>query len=100
MQKKDIDNYRGVRELQRDLKKAKPIILGVKETDVLLELYLTDGWTSCAYLREKTEQPHCDLSSRSLGPLEIKGYVQKRSNNDHSKDIRITPKGKKLVERL
>lgn len=99
MKKIDIYNYRRIRELQRTLKDTNPS-LGVKETDVLFELYLTDAWTSFDYLREKTAQGNSDLSFRSLGPLETKGYAEKRINKDHRGEARITSEGKKLVDRL
>lgn len=99
MNKTDIYNYIRIRELQRTLKETKPS-LGVKETDVLFELYLIEGWTSFDYLREKTGQGNSDLSFRSLGPLETKGYVERRINKDHKGEARITLKGKRLVDKL
>lgn len=99
MNKKDINNYRRARRVQEGLKCLSPR-LGPKETDVLFELYLTGGWTSYGYLRQKTGQVESDLSHRSLGPLETNGYARRRINPNHKGEAKITLKGKRLVERL
>jgi DNA-binding MarR family transcriptional regulator len=100
MKKTYIFNYLKARKIQQALKGYDPS-LGIKEIDVLFELYLTRRtWVSFDYLRKKTVQSNSELSFRSLAPLETKGYVEKRIRKDHRGEARITPKGKRLVDRL
>ncbi len=99
MNRTDVNNYLKMRNVQRALEYGVHS-LGSKETDVLFELRLTEDWTSFSYLRERTGQGNSDLSNRSLGPLEAKGYVTRRIKKNHKGEARITPKGKRLVERL
>lgn len=96
--KKQIKNYKEFRKIQKSLREYD---ISSTEFDVLVELYLNDGWISFEESRKRSGIKHkCSFSERGIGILKLQGYAEIRKNPDNTKDARITFEGKNLVEKI
>ncbi len=93
-----INAYRKFRKIQR--KAQKDYGINFREFDVLNELY-DNNWVSYVELRKQTGVNNQSyFNTHCIRFLEIKNLIKTRTNDDHTKDAKIKPKGKRLVEKI
>ena len=94
-----ISDYKSYRKIQKSLKKYE---LSPTQFDVLVDLYYYGkNWIHYEDVRDSTDIKNPGyFSERGISASLSKGYLETKKRDANKKDIRITLKGKNLVERV
>ncbi|MEK6936287.1 MAG: hypothetical protein AABW67_05860 [Nanoarchaeota archaeon] len=92
-----ISDYKSYRKIQKSLEKYW---LSPTQFDVLIDLYpYSETWVSYEEVRKSSDiESYASFIERGIKPSLLKGYLETRKRDANRKDIRITSKGKGLVE--